>query len=302
MYQFIRGGYLAVTTFFVLSGFVLAHGYARAEWTRGNLLRYGAARVARIYPVYLLSLAVVAPFIWADRTPGKGLYAGAYALLLQGWLGSIPVNWNTPAWTLSCEAFFYAAFPLAAILIQRANWRSTLAVAAGAFCLTRVLLSVGVPDGVKPLIHLADFVMGIAAAGAYHLLSSRARPPAGMWLYLPGCALAATLIAWPGVLPPGLDLNTALRPLNAILLIGLALGGGFVARALASRVAVYLGKSSYAMYILHVPILWWYRRWSHSFSALFYIVIVIAVSAAVYRVLEEPANRYLRKRLRRARA
>ena len=29
VYQFIRGGYLAVTTFFVLSGFVLAHGYAR---------------------------------------------------------------------------------------------------------------------------------------------------------------------------------------------------------------------------------------------------------------------------------
>ena len=130
MYQFIRGGYLAVTTFFVLSGFVLARSYARTEWTGGNLLRYGVGRVARIYPVYLLSLAVIAPFILADHTPGKGRYAGAYALLLQGWLGSIPVNWNTPAWSLSCEMFFYTAFPLAALLIQRGNWRNTLAVAA----------------------------------------------------------------------------------------------------------------------------------------------------------------------------
>ena len=302
LYQLIRGGYLAVTTFFVLSGFVLSRSYANTEWTGGNLLRYGIGRVARIYPVYLLSLAMVAPFILADHTPGKWPYAGAYALLLQGWLGSIPVNWNTPAWSLSCEMFFYMAFPLSALLIQRANWRNTLAVAAGACCLTRVLWAVGVPDGVKPLIHLADFVMGIAAACAYDLLSRRARRPAGMWLYLPGCALAAALIAWPGALPPGVDLNTALRPLNAVLLIGFALGGGYLARALSSSVAVYLGKSSYAMYILHVPILWWYHRWSRDFSPSLYIVIVIAISALVYGLFEEPANRYLRSRLRRTRA
>jgi peptidoglycan/LPS O-acetylase OafA/YrhL len=302
MYQFLRGGYLAVTTFFVLSGFVLSRGYMRTQWTGGNLLRYGVARLARIYPVYLLSLAVIAPFVLADHTPGKVPYAGAYALLLQGWLGSIPVNWNTPAWSLSCEMFFYMAFPLAALLIRRANWRNTLAVAAGACCLTRVLSTLGVPDGVKPLIHLADFVMGIAAACVYDLLSRRARRPAGMWLYLPGCALAAALIAWPQALPPGVDLNTALRPLNAVLLLGLALGGGLIARALSSGLAVYLGKSSYAMYILHVPILWWYRRWSHDFSPVLYIIIVIALSALVYGVFEEPANRYLRNRLRRTRA
>ena len=48
------------------------------------------------------------------------------------------------------------------------------------------------------------------------------------------------------------------------------------------------------MYILHVPILWWYRRWSHSFSAPIYIAAVIAISALVFGFLEEPANRYLR--------
>jgi peptidoglycan/LPS O-acetylase OafA/YrhL len=90
--------------------------------------------------------------------------------------------------------------------------------------------------------------------------------------------------------------------LNAVLLIGLALGGGFLARALSSSVAMYLGKSSYAMYILHIPILWWYHRWSRHFSPLLYVIIVIALSALVYGVFEEPANRYLRNRLRRARA
>ncbi|HUP03642.1 MAG TPA: acyltransferase [Bryobacteraceae bacterium] len=295
LYALIRAGYMAVATFFVLSGFVLTRSYARTPWTGENLARYLVGRLARVYPVYLLSLAVVAPIILADPTPGRGFFAGAYALLLQGWLGRLPMNWNTPAWSLSCEMFFYFTFPLAAAFLARATWRSTLLVAAGACCLTRALWAVGVSDDIKPLIHLSDFLMGIAAACAYDLLSKSRRRPSGWWLYVPGCAAGAALLANPSLLPRGLDLNTALRPLNALAQIGLGLGGGYLARLLSTRVVVYLGKSSYAMYILHVPILWWYRRWTHSFSPWLYVAAVIAISALVYGVFEEPANRYLRR-------
>jgi peptidoglycan/LPS O-acetylase OafA/YrhL len=83
------------------------------------------------------------------------------------------------------------------------------------------------------------------------LRSADAQRPASAWLYLPGGAVAAALIGFPQALPPSMDLNSALRPLNALLLIGLPIGGGVLGRALSSRVAFYLGKSSYAMYILH---------------------------------------------------
>ena len=301
LYALIRGGYLAVTTFFVLSGFVLSRSYSETRWNRRGLLGYAAGRVARVYPVYLLSLLMVAPFIAADRAPARAPLLAAHILLVQGWLGSLSVNWNTPAWSLSCEMFFYLAFPLAAFLVLRRGWRATLAIAAASCALTRVLLLCGVPDPVKPLIHLSDFLMGIAAARLYGLLRSRAAVPRGPWLYLPAFAFAAALIARPQLLPPGLDLNTALRPLNALLLIGLALGGGIGARALSTRPVVYLGKSSYAMYILHVPILWWYLRW-HGASAALFIALVIAVSALVYRFFEEPANGWLRSRPTSARA
>jgi len=167
VYELIRGGYLAVTTFFVLSGFVLSRSYAETRWNGRGLLRYGAGRIARVYPVYLLSLLVVAPFIAADRTPGKPPLLAAHAVLIQGWLGSLPVNWNTPAWSLSCEMFFYLVFPLAAVLILRRGWRAAFAIAAATCVLTRVMLFAGVPDPVKPLIHLSDFLMGIAAARIY---------------------------------------------------------------------------------------------------------------------------------------
>jgi peptidoglycan/LPS O-acetylase OafA/YrhL len=97
----------------------------------------------------------------------------AHGLLLQGWLGHLPVNWNTLAWSLSCEMFFYLALPLAAIFISRANWINTLSVAA-ACCLTRVMWRLGVSDDIKPLVHLSDFLMGIAAACAYDLLTPMA--------------------------------------------------------------------------------------------------------------------------------
>jgi peptidoglycan/LPS O-acetylase OafA/YrhL len=191
--------------------------------------------------------------------------------------------------------FFYLMFPLSTLLIRRASWRNVLLTAAASCALTRVMWAAGISDGIKPLIHLADFIMGIAACCAFHLLERRTRPPAGWWLYIPGVALAALVIAYPEILPFGIDLNSALRPLNGLLLIGFAFGGGLLARVLSAGPAVYLGKSSYALYILHIPIMWWYLRWSHSFSPTLYILLVIAISALVYSFFEEPANHVLRR-------
>lgn len=291
VYALIRGGYLAVATFFVLSGFVLARNYGWKDWHADRLRRYAVARFARVYPVYALSFALVAPFVIADRTPGKPGLIANYGLLLQGWTGHLPVGWNTPAWSLSCEVFFYISFPLTVVILRRVH---PVALAAAACLFTRVLFAVGVHDEWKPLVHFADFVMGIAAASLYERLAGSARRPAGYWLYLPGGAAGAALIAWPGLLPGGIDLNSALRPLNALLLVGFALGSGLLARLLASRPAVFLGKSSYAMYILHVPVLWWVRRWSPDVGPALYIALVILISAAVYRFYEEPASRYIR--------
>jgi peptidoglycan/LPS O-acetylase OafA/YrhL len=299
IYTLIRGGYQAVTTFFVLSGFVLARTYARTVWNRGSLFRYGVGRVARVYPVYVLSLLIMAPFILADRTPGKLPLLAAHVVLIQGWIGPLSVNWNTPAWTLSCEMFFYMIFPLAAILLIGSGWRKTLLVGALACCLTRMMWAMGISDDVKPLVHLADFLMGIVASCAYDLLVAREKPPAGAWLYWMAGLAGAAVIAWPDVLPHWIDLNSALRPLNATLLVGLGLGGGWAARALSSRVLIYLGKSSYAMYILHVPLMWWYSREAKEFHAAVYLALVIGVSALVYGLIEEPANRYLRSRASR---
>ncbi len=289
VYALVRGGYLAVATFFVLSGFVLARSYGLEPWPRERLRKYAVARFARIYPVYALSLALVAPFVIADRTPGKAALVTKYGLLLQGWTGTLPVGWNTPAWSLSCEIFFYVCFPLLAVVLRRVH----PAILAGVACLlTRVLFLLGVHDEWKPLVHFADFMMGVAAARLFDLLAQQRKAVPGPVVYLPAAALGSALIAWPELLPQGVDLNSALRPLNALLLVGFALGTGVAARLLSSAGAVFLGKASYAVYILHVPLLWWATRWNLPVTA--YLPVLLLLSLSVYRFIEEPANRYLR--------
>jgi peptidoglycan/LPS O-acetylase OafA/YrhL len=277
------------------------HSYSGMRLSARNLLRYGVGRMARVYPVYIFSLLVVSPFILADRVADKAPWLAVHGLLLQGWVHP-PVGWNTPAWTLSCEVFFYLSFPLLLAGLSGAGWKKTLGLAAVACALTRVMWACGVPDGIKPLVHLADFAMGVAASRAYSLLKASEGEVRGSWLYLPAAALGFLLITWPGLLSGYTDLNTALRPLNAVLLIGLSLGGGLLSRLLSARPAVFLGKASYGMYILHVPILWWYARYARVFSAAAYISLVIGLSSIVYVVLEEPANQRLRMLLAPARA
>lgn len=313
--RIVHGGYLAVQTFFVLSGFVLARTYAHARWNRKSLGRFFTARFARIYPVYFVSLIVVSPFIiemlgrpsfsWAQR----GQLLTDYLLVLQGWRGSLGVGWNTPAWSLSCEFFFYLWFPVLFVLLRNARWKAIAVALTGSILLPRVLDHAGVPWDWKPVYDLGDFVAGIAAARIFALIEwRRTWRGRGYWLYIPAALAGAWLIANPRFASETTgDLAMYLRPLNVIALLGFALGGGWIARVMSVRVFDFLGKASYSMYVLHVPILWWLGRYlvhgklhlPRPLAASIYLTVVMVAAGYVYQWLEHPASEWIRSRQKR---
>ena len=104
------------------------------------------------------------------------------------------------------------------------------------------------------------------------------------------------------------DLGSAVRPFCALLILGLAFGGGWLERFLSTRLAVHFGHASYAVYILHIPIMWWYKRMFGSlfgvvpggWMALAYLMVVLATSSAVFLYFEEPVNQWFRGKRRPA--
>lgn len=307
---FVRMAYVALGTFFVLSGFVLQRSYRATQWNGASITRYAVARLARFYPVYLLSLLVLAPIMYRDvASSALGSVADrawllvSYVFVLQGW-HKLPVSWNTPAWSLSCELFFYLLFPLVVILMRKGSWGRILLTAALAFAMPLSVRELGAPPAWKPLLFFGDFLAGVALAGVYDKLAVR-RPRLkgnGPWLYAPAAGLGLLLILMEPSIRVWSVMDAGLRMVNVLLVLGLAFGGGWGVRLLSTPAAVLAGKATYAIYILHIPVLWWYKRMPiyHTLpgpaAAVIYIAGVVLISIAVYLILEEPANRLLRKR------
>jgi peptidoglycan/LPS O-acetylase OafA/YrhL len=298
--------YIALGIFFALSGFLLALAYLDGDWNASKLSRYITARAARILPLYYFSLLIMAPIIWNEllHSPRLGdadarassLFG--YLFLLQGWT-RFPVDWNTPAWSLSCEMFFYACLPLAAVLLPRKPARSVLLLVIIAFGVPVLLHILQPPGTLKTFRYIGDFVIGVACAMVYQRIQARASGR-GSWLYIPGLLLAIALVIWSDRMS-WLVFDELMRVATVGLVLGFALGGGVLNRVLSSRIAVAGGAASFAAYILHIPILWWFGR-APFVAALppiskgfVYAAVVWIVAFAAYRAIELPANEWIRR-------
>ena len=77
---------------------------------------FWSARFSRLYPVYafslLLSAGMLLQEVHAHTKLDFGLGVILTPLLLQGWHPVLSTFWNTPAWTMSTEAFFLSIVPV----------------------------------------------------------------------------------------------------------------------------------------------------------------------------------------------
>ena len=205
--RLVSHGYLGVSFFFVLSGFILAYTYIDSETgaLRGSARDFWWARVARIYPMYCLALVLALPIFGLYRivlAPAAARVEAMRALilapaLLQAWWPSAACQWNCPGWSLSVEVFFYAVFPLLAVAIARSRrniWLlgvlSTLAcivipLAYTAFSPTRFAHPTRFDEYTwlavakfNPVAHLGEFMMGIVSGLAFLRRGSATSPSA----------------------------------------------------------------------------------------------------------------------------
>ena len=317
------GGFVWVGLFYVLSGFVLAHAHP-APLSAPERRAFWAARIARLYPAYLLAFVLAAPFAlerWAGGGEGAAAkaaaVAGASLILVQAWIPSAARLWNAPGWSTSVVLAFYAAFPFVTARLAPLRRRGLWLALAGAWALSLAppLLWLALqPDGAvadltwneprwllalkfHPAARAGEFLAGVAL-GLLHargLSLGRAGTIAGPL----ALAAAGAVVAWGGA-PYVLLHNGLLVPLFTVVVLALAGGGGPLAKLLGSGPARALGEASFALYVLQEPVWQWGRALTGAHGpetaiyAACWALAAIGIAVAVSRELERPARRALR--------
>jgi peptidoglycan/LPS O-acetylase OafA/YrhL len=301
--KILSNGYLGVSFFFVLSGFILAYNYRSPLTTWSAKKAFFLARFARIYPVYIVAL-LASFFIGGRFVESVSMGAIPQFMLLQSWIpytASIQY-WNTPGWTLSAEALFYVCFPLAIALAVGSSDKRLGVVA----CLLAGIMLIAQTPGYGfersppaglgwvplPLLRLPEFLFGVSLG----VLCSRGRLQIlGRTPALPAITLAAfgCLAVVPNATVPG--------PFG--VLMGFLIASVFwsaksrIRRLLSTKLFVLLGGASYSLYLLQVP--------AHDlFTSVFdgrakltmiaYYPIVTLLAILTFVLVEEPAREMIR--------
>lgn len=253
-------GDAGVEFFFVLSGFIIFTAHRGDVATPSRLGYFLKKRFTRIFPTYWV--VFIAVYLAAIATPSLrnsvphdlGLLLKSLALVPQspvdaGGTGA-PVLFV--AWTLQYEMFFYAFFAL--LIVSR--WAAALL----AVCLGAVYLSCAATSecGVFPLSFFSsDYVLLFAMGMAVAVLANRRQIERPLFFVLTGVVFFVLVSAdkvfhfdllthWKTILF-GLASCMIVFGLVSAENAGLALGG--------HRFAQLLGESSYALYLIHVPII-----------------------------------------------
>ncbi|MGR0159143.1 acyltransferase family protein [Paenarthrobacter nitroguajacolicus] len=320
--SFLDGGRTAVSLFFVLSGFILAYNYSNLSGRTGRVKFY-ANRVARIYPVTLLALALGALGVaYAIANPASGALMDWYALeepnavniggsfiaqitVLTGWLPTASLNqpWNSPAWSISCEFFFYALFPFLIVAMKRLTPARVTLVLLGAFvfqCVTIWGARAYAPAGQKgflvsqfPLTHLFEFVIGIAAA-LFFLRGGAGWIGRGFnrALLLSASLIPLALIAFFRPVDPAYLL---MSPLFAVLILALGVPPKKRASILAWGPLVLLGEASFSLYMIHVPLMNLYSiANTPAWVGWLLFAVTVGLSIAVFKWFETPSRSRVR--------
>jgi peptidoglycan/LPS O-acetylase OafA/YrhL len=313
LYTLIMGeGFIGVSFFFILSGFILSLNYAqRFKEETITPRHFWILRFARIYPLYLLTLLLAVPFYLND--PALGAKLAVCTAMLQSWIpdGHWAFTLNKPAWSLSVEAFFYALFPL--IIGRLMRMRGWLFMLPAAILLILALAMTFTPlEWQRPVFYfnpvgrLGEFLLGIAL---YRFWADRAVRTSGFWrdtmLELAAILLFCIFFALHLKVPIVYRLSVYYWVPMAVLLYVFSRSDGGFSKLLSVPVFVLLGNASYAFYLLHYPVGAALEVANKRLQIpqdglayfLLYFTLTLILSVLIYLLFEKPANRFLRQKL-----
>lgn len=305
----LSSGAFRVDLFFAISGFIIVIASERLFGSANGRFHFAARRLIRVVPLYWAATFVT--LAWGLRFGPRPDLASA----LNG-LAFIPYPSNTAGgrivpplevgWTLNYEMLFYTLFAACFAASARATVNRLL-VAISALVAIGTLVSLPMPLAAwtKPI--LLQFCGGMIIA-RMHSASIRLSAAARVMMLLMAGALFALSVDGLEDGQAGWD-RLLTRGVGSWLILGAAVLGPL--RLPAGRAWNFGGDISYAIYLVHMPVLlaaqlvWRHFRWPYGslIEACFIagmIALTLVTATIVHFCFERPLNRWLRARLDRA--
>ena len=309
---------VSVSFFYLLSGYVLGMAYLRGG-RAVDTKRFFAARFARIYPLYLVMLVLDSPEVFVPEIQRFGLATGLFktakilagnALLLQAWVPERLLRMNSPSWSLCGEAFFYVCFPVLGVALWKLRgarlWMMAIALYVGGQALVWAVRPHLSRQTVlySPVLHLSTFALGVLLARWQRLQQDRdAIKAVPVWqvnavlgLSTAGVVLSVLLLPFFTVAMP--YNNGLMAPVLAGFIWAISARTTWLSRWLCASWLVALGNASYAMYLIHGPLLLFFLQLglgSRSWYAI-YLLLCAGLSVLSFYYFETPVREWMLQR------
>ncbi len=324
--RIFKEGYVGVSFFFMLSGFVLSISY-KNKISNGviSFKKYSFLRIARLTPLHF---ATAFPFIvlafykddFATAFPviAQAFYRGDIdftSLLLnltylQSFIPSSNVyfSFNAPSWSLSNEMFFYICFfPLAIISIKNLylSTLSLLFIVITSAIIVNNTIGNNIIYGhnsfahwlfyIFPAFRILEFLVGMII---YNVWSKGIRLHR---YFIPISYIALLAFMYCAIkIPEPFRMSLYYLPVVALFLFSHLTDSSNINRFYSTRIMVLLGNASFAFYLIHQPLINIFRNKLSSFNLsdiTLFSVSLLCISIAsiiVYEIYEKKAERALK--------
>jgi len=308
-------GYVGVSFFFVLSGFIISYSYDERFLQRSvTAYDFFTARVARIYPLHWLMLLITVAL--GTYTLDNGLadwmrHFVANLLLCQAYVpdAGYYFSFNSPSWSLCCEQLFYLCFPLMTLLLRHPRRLQLLFVLCAIAVVTGMHLTpTDMAKGiwyVNPLARFPDFILGMMVYMYYRkerTSGTHSHRHDTLFEFAAILLFVVFYAASPHIPQVYRYSCYYWLPIAGIIYV-FARQGGMVSRWLSTRWLTLGGEVSFGFYLIHHLLFRLYveaERYFHlSLSPLLAVLLILfltlLLSVMSFYLFERPMNKQVKR-------
>ena len=331
--MFFEKCYLMVDLFFIMSGFIILHVY-KDDFVyrigRNSFKKYIIARFARIYPLHFFAmlLLVTGVIVFSPAGTYPNAIENPWAiptgfLLLHSYNIHNLYTWNIASWSISAEWAAYLLFPFLALFLNKKKLFALIIFVLGVIAAYVSIMyflprknyfnpSIPVPHNLNTtydfgfLRGIAGFVTGMIVYKLYQWASSKRIFEKDIF---------ASAILFLLVLALHFAVNDAICVvLFAALVFSFALNNGFLHRCCNNRLAQYIGKISYSIYLMQIflqepfskglrlPGVVGFGRGRQNIDfasglgfCFIYLILLLGISSITYHTIEQPCRKWINR-------